>query len=143
MWKHFLRAVSIGALVAGCLPALGVLVVANAFILTHHADPLRTTVLTLLPFAASFVLVAASALVVGVPTTFLLRRSGRESAGAYAWVGGTTGAALTTIILLLDLIGGATFPILLAGAIAAGVATGLSWWKHTGRAASRNEHPPR
>ncbi len=77
--------------------------------------------------AISFAIVLAGVLLIGLPTTFVLRRLGKESEGAYVTAGAAFGFAVPIAALLFGNADGGYWLAIL-GAAAGGVA-GRVWWR--------------
>lgn len=132
MLKGFLAAVATGTIAGTAFPAI---MLALAIFGSSSSDgDVRTglgiaAMIIMVPFA----LVSVSALLVGVPTTLLLRKMGRESATAYIFIGGLSGFLIPVMILAVAEGNASIFfsslPVSILGAIS-GALTGRAWWKN-------------
>jgi hypothetical protein len=84
--------------------------------------------IVLMIVAVPFSIVVASALILGIPLTLLLKYYGRESLGAYMWAGGLAGIAVTQSFGLAGVNIYFT-PVAMLGAFS-GAVTARSWWRH-------------
>ena len=123
----FIRAVGWGTL-AGAGPFMAVLCVPMILGLMDGEDWLLALMWVLYPLALSGMFVLGSALVFGVPLTFLLSEGPREDGGTYALAGAFVGLlvpAATTLAMGGEL--GAEVLFLCIPGLFAGLVTGTSW----------------
>lgn len=131
----FARAVGWGTL-AGAAPYVVLLAVPMILSLLDGDEWLPALMLVLFPLALSGMFVLGSALVFGLPLTFILSESPREDGGTYALAGLGLGVVVPVAVVAAmggDL-GGELLFFSLPGAFA-GLVTGTSWgrWREARR----------
>lgn len=131
----FARAVGWGTL-AGAVPYVVLLAVPMILSLLDGDEWLPALMLVLFPLALSGMFVLGSALVFGLPLTFILSESPREDGGTYALAGLGLGVVVPVAVVAAmggDL-GGELLFFSLPGAFA-GLVTGTSWgrWREARR----------
>lgn len=140
MVRAFFKAVLIGTLAGAGLPLI-FSALAFLFSLSDGGAPL---LLLIFPLVLSFAFVLPSAILIGLPVTWLLKHLGRESPTTYATIGGIAGATVVAILHIVVFASGKTgdgdFNLLtiLLGAFSGGV-TGWTWGKERKRATEAPE----
>jgi hypothetical protein len=134
----FARAVGWGTL-AGAAPFMGLVAIPIAFILLIAGENIcDIAILLAYPMTVSGALVIGSALVFGLPLTFLLSECEREDGGTYAMTGLFLGALVPVMVVVAagGPVGGEILFLSLPGAFA-GLVTGISWgwWRERRQAA--------
>jgi hypothetical protein len=133
----FARAVGWGTL-AGAAPYLALLIIPMSLVtlMAGYGSIGELTILLAYPLALSGMFVLGSALVFGLPLTFILSESPREDGGTYALAGLCLGVVVPVAVVAAmggDL-GGELLFFSLPGAFA-GLVTGTSWgrWREARR----------
>lgn len=133
----FARAVGWGTL-AGAAPFMAVLFVPMILGLADGEDWIAALMWVLYPLALSGMFVLGSALVFGLPLTFMLSENPREDGGTYALAGGLLGIVVPIAVVagMGGELGGELLFFSLPGAFA-GLVTGTSWgrWRERRQAA--------
>jgi hypothetical protein len=133
----FARAVGWGTL-AGAAPSMAVLFVPMILSLASGADTFPPLMLVLFPLAFSGMFVLGSALIIGLPLTFLLSERPVEHGGTYALASALLGLLVPVAVTVMagDKMGFYVLFMSLSGAFA-GLVTGTSWgrWREARRAA--------
>lgn len=128
MWR-FVKAILLGALAAAAAPmifttGLGVIMVGD--VVRGHQEAWRVLYLALLPLIVAVPVVFAAGLIVGLPTTALLKWRRQESREAYVSVGIIAGSIIPLAVLGLMHAPSGYWTAFL-GAVGGGVAAYV-WW---------------
>lgn len=123
----FARAVGWGTL-AGAAPFMAVLSVPMILGLIDGDDWIAELMWVLYPLALSGMFVLGSALVFGLPLTFILSEGPREDGGTYALAGGLLGLVVpaATVLAMGGELGAEVLFLCIPG-VFAGLVTGTSW----------------
>ncbi|QDH33534.1 hypothetical protein [Porphyrobacter sp. YT40] len=137
-FQAFARAVGWGTL-AGAAPYSVLFMIPLAAAGLGEGEFVATAMLFAYPLVLSGAMVLGSALLFGLPLTFLMSRTGQEHGGAYALAGLLLGAVVPPAIiwLLAGEVGVAEGLFFAAPGAFAGLVTGTSWgrWREARQAA--------
>lgn len=129
--KAFATAVIRGGIAAAMLPTALVMMMLIGSVLSNPVDRndlIAAVGLLLLPFAVAVLVIAASSMLIGLPVTMILRRTGLETAFNYAFAGGACGFAIPLIWGAMTAAGRPDLSLALLGAVG-GTVTARTWWK--------------
>ena len=128
--RPFLKSILLGALV-GAAPYLltsllfALFAIPRAF--SSVSEFASLLVLAISPLIVAVPIVAAGALMIGLPTTRLLKRWNQENGFTYTAAGGGSGAVMALVLAVLLAVPDLPWAALL-GAFS-GAVTGFSWWR--------------
>lgn len=128
MWR-FMKAILLGALAAAAAPmifTIGLAIIMIGDVMRGHQEALRVAYLALLPLIVAVPVVFASGLIVGLPTTALLKWRGQESRKAYVSIGVIAGSIIP-LAVLASMHAPSGYWIALLGALGGGFAAYV-WW---------------
>lgn len=131
--RAFFRAVMVGTLAGAWMPLIFTVIITLPTLFDQYGDnaDLREMLLTALaPLVITLPIVLVSSIVIGLPTSWLLKRLDAEQLHTYVFVGVVAGSIIPLLILwLLEADSGWWLASL--GAFSGGV-TAASWFNSTG-----------
>jgi hypothetical protein len=130
MWA-FVRSVLLGSLAASWLPLLFTIGFALSSLpngITGDGRLLPILWLAVTPLVIAMVVVAPAMILVGLPTTWVLRKRGLESSDTYMTIGAVAGFTIPLIVIAVFNFSWAIAWLSILGAFS-GAVTAKTWWK--------------